>query len=175
MNYYRILLNFLFLALFTSCCTWYISRRVVPNYTGVDPEIQPYVNDWMHLADERGIKFNNSVSIGFDSINRKETIGICNYGVGFREIDIDELYWSQANIISKKTLVFHELVHCYCNRNHDYGDGVEYQRDSNNLDGFFIDDNCPISIMYPIIVSNACFIIHYDSYVEEMFSRCEPF
>jgi hypothetical protein len=147
------------------------SRRLVPEYKGIDPEIAPYINNYLDLANFMQIKFKNKVTIGFKDINSNNIIGECNYGFGFREIDIDRTYWARASVISRSTLIFHEASHCYCGRIHDYGKDKEYV---NLWEGRF-DDFCPKSVMYPTIVSDDCVKYHYLQYIQEIFDRCQPY
>lgn len=152
-----------------------------PRYFSVDPQIKPFVQQYMQLAKERGIKFNHNVNIGFRSINRGQVAGQCHYGLFFREIDVDTKYWDYFSDISATALLYHELSHCYCGRSHDYGQNKEYGDDADKArknpkisDGFFV-DGCPKSLMFPEIVSDSCFMIHYGEYVDEMFKDCEPY
>lgn len=167
------------LAILMSCCTIALNHnKVSPEYKGVDPRAKTIVDEYMALAKLRGLEFDNPVTVGFKSINDDRTIGVCTYGGSFREIDIDIGFWNRATSMGKLTLLFHELSHCACDRAHDYGDGKPYgddtrdRNDSNKKDGFF-KDKCPISIMFPILVTEDCMRAHYSEYIEEMFNRCE--
>ena len=71
--------------------------------------------------------------------------------------------------------MWHELSHCYCERNHDYR-GKKYDEgkaaSSKGSGDSFYDNGCPRSIMYPIIVEDNCAWTYYDEYVQEMFENC---
>lgn len=150
-------------------------RRSAPHYTGVDLAAAPLVNEWLKLAKEHDIKFDNEVSIGFTKIPENRTVGLTSYGLGgFREIDIDLPYWEASTLTARKILLFHELTHAYCDREHDFNDGEEYEKGEDQKKGLY-KDGCPLSIMYPFIISDSCFMGHYDEYINEMFNRCEPF
>lgn len=176
-----------------SCCTIHVSnhlhRRLTPQYHGVDPVLQKYVDDYMNLAKDKNIKFTNSVSVGFMKINAGQVIGVCNYGRTFREIDIDQNFWDEATNTQKEALMRHELSHCYCNRDHDWAEGKTYPEPSHsdrkndifnvtlftpNHEGMY-EDNCPLSLMYPILPSDSCVWSHYQDYSNEIFQRCEPY
>lgn len=160
-------------------------------YTGVDPLLQPYVDEFFKLSAENHLVFKNSVSMGFTDIKRDTVIGTCTYQTSFREIDIDKTYFKEAGPLCRKILVFHEMIHCYCNRDHDHNDGVAYPLSlmsmfkdkvaekipwclDKNPSGYF-DDGCANTIMHPVIQDEWCIERHYDHYLKEMFNRCDPF
>ncbi len=160
------------------------SVKTAPEYKGVDPTAAPYVDKWLEMANERGIVFTNTVTVGFKNINQESskyrTVALCTRGDGFREIDIDRVAWDKSTETSKTTTLNHELSHCYCGRNHDYGDNKSYgdagnRKTGNTVDEGFFPDLCPISILYPMAVSDACVAIHGSWYGEEMFQRCKSY
>ena len=142
-----------------------------PEFKGVDPRVSKYVDEYLRLAKENGIEFDGKVTIGFKDINDELTIAQCNYGSFFREIDIDNTIWNRHSEITRLVTILHELSHCYCDRDHDWGDGREYDKKKNDGVGFF-SDGCPMSILYPVIVEDRCVSGHYDFYTKEMFHRC---
>ena len=162
MSLKRLCLNFIILAYFAACCTIDIgARRMSPRYKGVDPELTNYVNDYTSLAKQSGIVFTHKVTIGFTDIKDDYIIGLTNYGLGFREIDIDRQYWKGSSTMTRRILMYHELSHAYCYREHDfgedrpYGEAKENRKNNHKGEGFF-KDGCPISIMYPIIIEDDC-------------------
>ena len=148
--------------------------RLIPHYNGADPQLEPYVEEYKALAKYHGITFNNSVSMGFTDINQGYVVGLTNYGLFFREIDIDRVYWSNATDMTRLTLMFHEMTHSFCFRSHDYGEGKEYDKNSFSMDGRF-NDACPKSLMFPYELDDDCAMAHYQQYIDEMFERCIPF
>lgn len=174
------------LALFTSCGA--PQPKANPEHVGVHPELQYYVDEFKELAAQRGIFFKREVTVGFQTIKPgsvTSTIGVCTYGPKWREIDIDTKFWSEEGELRKKTLVFHELVHCYCTRSHTYGEKADQQylnalfqklfgKLNVQVKEGFLEDGCPSTIMYPLIVSDQCIWTHYDYYIEEMFNQCRP-
>lgn len=162
-----------------------------PLYNGINKKFASLVNEYKNLALKKHIKFTKTVTIGFRKINRDRIIGLCNYSPSYREIDIDIQYWNNSSKISRKLLLFHELTHCYCNRGHDYGNGINYlpvplekiakkiyyilHPDNKYARPGFYKDRCPLSIMYPYNLSDACFIKHSKEYESEMFNRCFPY
>lgn len=170
--------------LLVSSCTQ-IPIKVAPEHSGVDPKIQPLVDEFMWLSTQKNITFNRKVTIGFKKINRGDVIGLCTYGGLFREIDIDLTYWNNATKASRMALLYHELTHCYCSRNHDYGKDKVYPEteaariarallwkvEGGDRPGYY-DDGCPTSIMHPTLLDDDCIHAHYDTYTQEMFDRC---
>lgn len=171
-----------------SCSTFFPEVKFAPLYQGVDPKLQYLVDEWLWLSKQKHLIFTHNVIIGFKKINQGAAIGLCTYGVGWHEIDIDTDYWKKASAANRLEIVFHELTHCYCNRNHDYGNGIKYPaeesariaqaldwvKNGGELPGR-LEDGCPSSIMYPVALEDDCIWHHYNSYVSEMFNRCRPF
>lgn len=168
-----------------------LKSKTQPEYTGVDPVLQPLVSEYKSLAEKQNIKFTHEVTVGFTDIDHKEIVGLCHYGKDFREIDIDREYFNKISDLQKKELVYHELTHCYCLRKHDFDEDKPYPEANDSKfsriaptprylglfwasPGFFI-DGCPTSIMYPYVLTSACYQKHQEHYEKEMFERCEPY
>lgn len=164
-------------------CTTINVGKQRPEYNGIDPKVRKMVNEYKELAKMRGIKFNKEVTVGFKNINNDSVVGLCNYGLYFREIDLDAGYWETATYLEKLALIWHEASHCYCGRDHDHDKGKLYEKTESSIKcpvntvpapGYYM-DCCPTSVMSPIIVSESCFKDHYNDYVNEMFENCEPY
>jgi len=175
MRYIKAALTGLFLGILTSFLFSCAGARLIPHYDGVDPKLEPYVQEYKTLAKYHGITFNNEVSVGFTNIDQGDIIGQTHYGLYFREIDIDKAYWFNATQITRTTLMFHELTHAYCLRDHDYGDGKKYDKKNLNITEGRFKDFCPQSIMFPYELDDNCAMAHYQEYIDEMFERCIPF
>ena len=176
MNFKRLFLDLFLILAVTGCSSLMFGQRIIPRYKGVDPKLQPYVNDYLNLAKAHGIVFDKSVTIGFTDIKSGSIIGVTNYGLGFREIDIDRVFWQNASTLSKIALIWHETSHAYCDREHDYR-GKKYKETDNystNSQGFY-QDNCPKSILFPIISDDECIFIHFSDYENEIFENCKPY
>lgn len=171
----------LFLSTFVSGIMTYKDTKFAPEYRGVDPEIAPYVDDWLYLAKGHGLKFDKTVTIGFKHINKGFVVGLTTYGYNFREIDVDINYWKSASSLGKAALIWHELGHAYCYRDHDYGNGIKYgdadksRKDPKKQDGFYEEDDCPVTLLFPEVAEDDCFEKHYENYVSEMYNRCVPY
>jgi hypothetical protein len=133
----------------------------------------------MDLAKKENIKFKKRVNIGFKKIKDDYAIGICYYGRNFREIGIDADTWKSSSNTERTVLVWHELTHCYCNRDHDFGKNMMYAaprtKEIEDKSKGYYPDKCPLSIMHPVLLDDLCFIMHYDSYIHEQFDRCKPY
>lgn len=153
-----------------------LPKRHAPIHKGVPQELQPLVNEYKVLAARRGIYFDRPVTIGFVKIKSEGTIGVTYVGSSFREIDIDSEFWGRASEEGRKALLYHELTHAYCDRDHDYGP-MRYYPPPNKILRIsngpgYLDDGCPLSVMHPIVLDDWCMSIHYNRYVYEMFDRC---
>lgn len=109
-----ILILFVFL-LFFSCSD-------EPNDVVIDPELQPYVDDFLAQASKRGIDIDLTESgldmLFEDDISTPDYAGICRYKLGANEIGIDREVWNRSSEERKQWLIFHELGHCVLDRSH---------------------------------------------------------
>lgn len=180
----RLILALLGIVSLATCSTQ--NFRLKPEHKGVEPKLQAIVDKYMDLSKQNDIRFYNKVSIGFKKLD-SPAVGVCWTGGWFREIDIDPDYWKEITNLSKQTLLFHELTHCYCGRPHDYGKSKRYPEseearlkqaivwivEGGERPGFW-EDGCPVSIMYPVVIDDFCMRAHYGEYMTEMFDRCKP-
>lgn len=180
----RLFVVFIGLLVLASCCTLNFTSR--PKYVGVDQRAQHIYDEYIELSSYKHIVFNKKISIGFTHIKTFDVVGLCYRSPDFREIEIDIDYWNNINKLERLELLFHELGHCACGRNHDYGglepypenDGKTYA-DTTPLEipklprnpKFY--DGCPSSMMYPRVIEARCVKEHYSEYTEELFDRCE--
>lgn len=186
MRLFLIILLYVFIGLLSysqlSGCTTINIGKIKPEYEGVEPRVEKLVNEYKELAKLNGINFTKIVTIGFKKIKQEYVVGLTTYGNNFREIDLDQKYWSGATSMNKLALVFHELTHAYCYREHDWGTpSIAYPQNEEDREkeykkriGYH-EDGCSLSIMHPIIVSDKCMKEHYSEYIKEMFQRCIPY
>lgn len=136
----------------------------------------------MDLSAGKHIIFNKKVKIVFSNIKEADAVGLCKYSVPYREIVFDKNYWEKSTKITRLALVFHEMIHCFCGRKHDHN-GLPYEEPktsniacklSEDSSGRYFEDECPTSIMHPVVLSDSCMLSHYNYYVEEMFDHCNP-
>jgi hypothetical protein len=159
--------------LLASTVSW---GKIAPDFEGIDPRAKAIHDNYIKLAKEHNIKFKKKVSIGFGHFNKSNVIGMCYYGSFFREIVVDIDFWNKSSKTSNKTLLFHELNHAYCDRDHDWAKDKRYpaQIDKYAGDGYF-KDYCPKSIMHSELVFDICISKHRKHYLNEMFERCKPY
>jgi hypothetical protein len=79
-------------------------------------EFEPYFNSFLEEGLLRGYDFtNNNINFYFADVELNNTAGLC---YGNDRIIIDRDWWNGANEKNKEWLIFHELGHCFLNRNH---------------------------------------------------------
>ena len=177
MRIFRSILIGAILGTLLSCAILLRDTRPIPKYNGVDPKAEPLVDEWLSLAEVYGLKFDKTVTVGFMDIDRAGVVGQTNYSYFFREIDLDKTYWEYSTNIQRTILLFHELSHAYCDREHDFGKNEPYDDKIVGMAsglGYF-EDSCPRSILYPYVLKADCYLSHYQEYISEMFTRCEPY
>jgi len=164
---------FLFSAIIVSCSTVRVKDR--PEFHDVAPEFRDLNNQYIKMANSKGIYFTRHVTIGFKDIPKSDTMARCIYGKNFREIEVDRKYWKSMSSTQKMIVIWHESSHCYCGRDHDYAEDKEYDVDENpeNNSAAYYSDKCPVSLMYPMAITDKCMESHYKNYINEMFDRCE--
>lgn len=171
-----------------------IHVKAKPDYAGVNPAFQVILSDFKDIALEHDITFTKEVTIGFAHIKQSKlksflgarTIGLCHTTDTWREIDIDQKAWKESSYETRISLLFHELAHCYCGRNHDWAKDKPYPEANDRVGrlveklkplmtaGFF-EDECPMSLMYPVIPGDSCMTTHGREYLDEIFERCDPY
>ena len=155
----KILYIMVLINLLASCSAPGIKFR--PAHRGVDPELQALNDEFIDLSGRNGIFYDAKVTVGFvNSISKEKAIGQCTTMMWFREVDILKGYWERASDLSKKTLLFHELGHGYCGRQHN-----------NKLRA----DGCPESLMNSVAVPDECVKVYYSEYIKELFESCDPY
>ena len=180
-------INFVSLVfLLASCIT--VDVDVGTKDKGVDIRADSLYREYMKLSTDKHIVFKKKVSVVFGHLDKIGAVGVCERGETYRKIEVDINYWNKTTKTKQMILLFHELNHCYCGRNHDYGNGIPYPEAAATAantpftiigrdmeDKGFFDDGCPVSLMYPQILKDSCTRAHYSEYIEEMFKRCRPY
>ena len=105
--------------LFMSCVPEDEVVNIIPQ---VEPVLQPYFESFETAANARGIELNSSfleIDASIQNIDDGDVIGECWYGGhGPNEIRIDRSFWNEASRLDREFVVFHELGHCYLDRDH---------------------------------------------------------
>jgi hypothetical protein len=89
---------------------------------GVDPELQLYFDRFEEEGRMRGMKVNfDSIGISADLtiISNIQVAGTCRrHSESANDIDISGTFWNRSDEWEREFVVFHELGHCYLNREH---------------------------------------------------------
>jgi hypothetical protein len=167
---FKLIITFLLSFSITSCAGIIRTEHI---HKGIDPEFQVGYDVFVkHIA-----KPKYKVTIGFvDNLHKdytKETIGMAHKVlIGYSEIDISRTFWEYASQEERYILLFHELAHAVCNLRHSEQKDFKYIE---NVGQFLRDlgvpfygynpDNCPMSIMSPIIPNNYCSKRYFKNYM----------
>lgn len=132
-----------------------------------DQVLASYKSDFYNLAkQETGQDISKeTIPIRFSALGYTPetggTNGMCRVytnGAGellARFVEIDSIYFNRAPEGQKRELVLHEMGHCSLRRPH-------------RTDSF---DGVPLSIMYPVTLSNSLFLGRFQTYISELFSN----
>ncbi len=120
-------------------------------FEGVSTYLESFDSYYFHYLGEN-LPISDMQVVMVDSFSVANVIGSCNTGT--KKISFLKSYWESANEAQKKLVVYHELAHCYLNRDHD----------SNTLNGL------ALSIMYPSAISASSFLTFESQYIEELFT-----
>lgn len=80
-------------------------------------------------------------------------VGLCDDAAGTPLVTLDPEYWAESDEIQREILVLHELGHCVGDIEHDS------QR---------WPDNCPVSIMFPKVLTSDCYRRHKFEYWRDL-------
>lgn len=143
-----------------------------------DHEINDLVREFEQAANENGYPLEPMTIY-----SKKEDlqssgahiIGQCRFYGSERLVVIDSQFWKTASAYDKRSLVFHELGHCYLNRPHRV---FYYVGQNASYDDAFIPNwdfsthqHWPISLMHRSLVREAKFKAEYDYYIRELFDE----
>ena len=92
-------------------------------------QLQVYFDRFVTEGNNRGFDIPenlNGITGTITDISQGNVVGLCFYDSRYpNSIEIDQDFWSQAGNLEKEMVVFHELGHCYLNRDHKEGDNDE--------------------------------------------------
>ena len=115
----QLILSVLLLALCTGCIT---DEEEFDEISSVDSALLPYFTAFQQEAKERGIVIDDSfdeIAGYIENINDGQVIGECWWNSHSpNEVRIDRGYWQEVGTIGREFVVFHELGHCYLDRDH---------------------------------------------------------
>lgn len=163
------------IAILSTFCLFSCAKNY--DYLYIDPEIQPYYNDFLNSGKMYGKDYSTDnlvVEFGDTSNYKKNSkpIGICKTSIDFKNefgslvrhthtyphIIIDKQVFDYLDEYSRRALIFHELGHCVLQRTHD---------ESINELGYVK------SIMYPSLITQRIGFFYQlleKYYIEELFS-----
>lgn len=87
-----------------------LNKAPIPE--GVAAEFQPYVADYTRIKGEETGWGTYPVSIGFSTDVPMFAAAQCTKQGGVRWITVKEKYWNTLPDNMRKSLVYHELIHC---------------------------------------------------------------
>ena len=97
-------------------------QEVEIGYADVDQRLWEYYQIFEEEGRRRGIEVDltaTPISAEIDAIHENNVIGTCQYGRFFNNhITIDDAFWARSSVLGKEFVVFHELGHCFLNRDH---------------------------------------------------------
>lgn len=124
-----------------------------PKKAQTNPIFNEFVNSFQAEFNKRV-----SVPIVLKAID-KQNAGVCLvYSNGYREIQINSLYWDSYSHEQREQLIYHELGHCVLNKDHN--------------NGHLPESSCPMSIMRSFMFNsyeiNECYLPEHNHYMEEL-------
>lgn len=127
----------------------------------VEADLRPYFVSFINEGAERGVAVDieeAGISAVIDNIHEGNVVGTCSWGyVDGKEIVIDRSFWNESNDNWREYVVYHELGHCFLERDH--------------LDASYPNGTC-VSIMYS--GTGGCSEVYGTSnredYLDELFS-----
>lgn len=175
---YRIIkkFNLLILLSFSLFCSSYdgIKTKFFNESKDIDRPFSEYVDDFTDLTypfyQKDALK---TLKISEQTIKDGKIVGVCKIYTNQKvEIVVDSNFWKNSGSERREILMLHELTHCLCKVGHEHDEG-EYEEDSlKDLRHGFLEDGCPASLMYPVVVPVECFQKHKDHYRYEVRLRC---
>jgi hypothetical protein len=160
-----------FKALFIVFLLSLLSACGKPPSVSIDAKVQPLVDEFLEQAKKRD---KNVRIIDLDIIfvtdvtkyteNGESANAACVKGNDFDRptIIISKGFWDTTYEYSRKRTIFHELGHCVLGR--------EHRNEMTTLDNV----SAPASIMAAQFNNVSFFIMHYDYYMDELFSASLP-
>jgi hypothetical protein len=156
-------------AFFVSCATNGWIHKKIYKYS-----LRPYVKEF---SERSGIPMSNLETIDYSIVlflpaNTAAQCVIPKIKSARKAIQVRWDIFLFSSELQKKAIIFHEILHCYCGRKHtilkgSYWEmfGWTYKKTNNKGD-------CPLSIMYPSLLSSECLNQNWEEYMEEAFSFC---
>lgn len=141
----------------------HVKGQTTKQHAKTDTVFSPYVSQFENQAKvetgDKNFKVGD-VPVNFGDTTDESFDGAClKYADGTKEVMIKKSWWDNANSVSRRIMVFHELGHCRLGRTHDDStvevDGQEFKT----------------SIMHPVIPDSATFQMNEDGYLTELYTQ----
>ena len=91
-------------------------------YPGVDQLLWPYFEKFEAAGAERGLAVDlasTGITASIREIHENQVAGQCSYGYANPgEITVDLSFWNRSGNLAREMILFHELGHCYLERDH---------------------------------------------------------
>ncbi|MDN5201303.1 hypothetical protein QQ008_08020 [Fulvivirgaceae bacterium BMA10] len=91
-------------------------------FSKVEAPLRPFFQRFEDEAAKRGITVDLTAEgiVGeIEEISRQHVAGQCSYSFNRPgRVTVDETFWNNSSSLFREFIVFHELGHCYLNRDH---------------------------------------------------------
>lgn len=145
----------------------------------VEKELIPYLEDFRELTSPH----YNEIILEYLKIHKKElkgkNVGECWLftSTGGSRIYLDSKFWETSSPERREVLILHELGHCLCRLDHNYYEGTYDKSDleegeTGNYKNGYLPDQCPVTLMHPVVLDSDCFKKHRELYRYELRLRC---
>lgn len=142
----------IFIFLFTSCTTVYLSRVRF----GIHPDALKYVHKFERLY---GKPIPKHIKVDILKMNRPGLGGVCFMDKGVIILNADT--WYKRSELEREIIALHEFGHCILRRDHVFYDDKKWR--------------CPPSLLGWMGIPEICYKKHYDYYINELFTGCRKF
>jgi len=116
-------LQIVFVIFLIASCT-HLEEDPVLFYPNVDKELWSYFSSFEQEAKIRGIQADlklAEITGVITSIADDGVAGTCQFGSHIAHVTVDQDFWNSASPLFREYVVYHELGHCFLNRNHNDG------------------------------------------------------
>lgn len=155
----RIVLGYI-IFIYAVCIFFYIYNEPV----FIDNGLKSYYNDFKKQAAFYNVKYRTKLSAIYFSYNLPNNVaGQCSYSIFVRTLTVNANTWNTLTEEQKAMVVYHELGHCYLQREHI---------DETQRFNLLYSKVCPKSIMYPNVdIIQDCLVDNWEYYMLELYTN----